>query len=77
MSENLENLILAVPVIGVLLFFLNYFIKGYESEKQTNASRDKDDADVIRGLSDHVKDNNKRLETSEKKLDEIIRKIEK
>ena len=77
MSDDFDKLVYGVPVIGVLFFFLKYFMKQYEKEKEINANRDKEDAHVIRGLSDHVKDNNKRLETSEKKLDEIIRKIEK
>ncbi len=69
-DENIKNLIIATPVIGVLLFFLKYFMTSYEKEKQINNDRDKQDADIIRGLKGHVKETNK-------KLDEIHRKLEK
>ncbi len=36
MDENIKNLIIATPVIGVLLFFLKYFMGNYEKEKQIN-----------------------------------------
>jgi len=76
-DENLKNLILAVPVIGVLLFFLNYFMKGYEKEKEVNKERDKQDAEIIKGLKDHVKESNKKADETTIKIDSIIRKIEK
>jgi hypothetical protein len=69
-TENLQNLIIATPVIGVLLFFLNYFMKSYEVEKKINKERDKQDSDIIVGLKGHVKETNKKLE-------EINRKLEK
>ena len=76
MDENLKNLIIATPVIGVLLFFLNYFMKGYEKEKDVNKERDKQDADIIRGLKEHVKDSNKKQDETNIKVDTIIRKLE-
>ena len=83
-DESLKNLIIATPVIAVLLFFLKYFMKGYEKEKEINTQRDKQDSQIIEGLKTHVEESNKKHEESNKKQDEtnvkidhIIRQIEK
>ena len=77
MDENLKNLIIATPVIGVLLYFLNYFIKNYEEEKKINKERDKQDSKLIEGLKTHVQESNKKQEETKEKLDHVIRKLEK
>lgn len=77
MDENLKNLIIATPVIGVLLYFLNYFIKGYEKEKKTNDDAAKQDSKVIEGLRMHVEESNKKQDDTNKKLDHVIRKLDK
>ena len=90
-DEDIKNLILATPVIGVLLFFLKYFIKNYEAEKKVNKERDEkiegrieQDTKIMEGLSSHIEDSNKKHDESNKKHDEtnvkidhIIRQIEK
>jgi hypothetical protein len=80
----MENLILAVPVIGVLVYMLNYFMKVYEKEKEINKERDKQDSKIIDGLKHHVEESNKKHDQSNKvqqetslKVDSIIRKLEK
>ena len=91
MDEDIKNLILATPVIGVLLFFLKYFIKNYEAEKKVNKERDcknegriEQDTKIMEGLSNNLKESNKKHDESNKKhnetnvkLDHIIRHIDK
>lgn len=77
MNENdLKNLILATPVIGVLLFFLNYFMKDNEKERNINKERDKDNTKIIEGLNEHIKDSNKIKYDISKKQDETLVKID-
>jgi len=52
-------------------------MKGYEKEKEVNKERDKQDAEIIKGLKDHVKESNKKADETTIKIDSIIRKIEK
>ena len=77
MEENLKNLIVAVPVIGVLLYFLNYFIKNYEEEKKINKERDKQDSEIIVGLKNHIEESNKKQTEVSYKIDDIHRKLDK
>lgn len=84
MDENIKNLVVAVPVVGFLIYMLNYFIKSYESEKKVNTERDKQDSKIIEGLKTHVEQSNKKHEETNKKHDEtnvkidyIIRKLDK
>ena len=77
MEENLKNLIVAVPVIGVLLYFLNYFIKNYEEEKKINKERDKQDSEIIVGLKNHIEESNKEQTEVSYKIDDIHRKLKK
>tara|TARA_R110000751_G_scaffold115481_1_gene214867 strand:+ start:416 stop:658 length:243 start_codon:yes stop_codon:yes gene_type:complete len=72
----MENLILAVPVIGVLVYMLNYFMKVYEKEKEINKQRDKQDSKIIEGLKYHVEESNKKHDTQTKKQDETIIKVD-
>ena len=77
MNETLSNLILATPVIGVLLYFLNYFIKNYEEEKKINKERDKQDSEIIVGLKTHIEESNKKQDAAINKIDDIHRKLDK
>ena len=76
MDEDIKNLILATPVIGVLLFFLKYFMKVYGEEKEVNKERDKQDSEIIVGLKSHVKESNRKHDESNKKHDETNVKID-
>ncbi len=77
MNETLSNLILATPVIGVLLYFLNYFIKNYEEEKKVNKERDKQDSEIIVGLKTHIEESNKKQDQTINKIDDIHKKLYK
>ena len=77
MDEYLKNLIIATPVIGVLLYFLNYFIKGYEAEKKTNEASTKQDTKLLEGFKIHIEEANKKQDDTNKKLDHVIKKLEK
>ena len=76
MDENLRNLIVAVPVVGVLLYFLNYFMKDNEKERAVNKERDKDNTKIIEGLNEHIKESNKIKYEINKKQDETLLKID-
>tara|TARA_R110002020_G_C15701496_1_gene720964 strand:+ start:284 stop:517 length:234 start_codon:yes stop_codon:yes gene_type:complete len=76
-SENLTKIIEIVPAVAILLFFLRYFIKGYEEEKQTNKESSKQDQKVIEGLRGHVKESNKKQDETISKIDHIIKKLDK
>ena len=77
MDEDLKNLILATPVIGVLLFFLNYFMKGYEREKNINKKSADQDSKIIEGMDKHINENNKKHDETNLKIDHIIRTLDK
>jgi septal ring factor EnvC (AmiA/AmiB activator) len=90
-SEELKNLILAVPVIGVLVFFVKHFMDDAKEERKTNKERDvknegriEQDTKIMEGLSNNLKESNKKHDESNKKhdetnvkLDHIIRHIDK
>ena len=76
MDENIKNLILAVPVVGVLLYFLNYFMKDNEKERNVNKERDKDNTKIIEGLNEHIRESNKIKYDISKKQDETLVKID-
>jgi hypothetical protein len=75
-DENIKNLILAVPVVGVLLYFLNYFMKDNEKERNVNKERDKDNTKIIEGLNEHIRESNKIKYDISKKQDETLVKID-
>ena len=90
-NEDLKNLILAVPVIGVLIFFVKHFMEDAKQERKVNKERDdknegriEQDTKIMQGLSDNLKESNKKHEESHKKhnetnvkIDHIIRTLEK
>ena len=76
MDENIKNLIVAVPVVGVLLYFLNYFMKDNEKERNVNKERDKDNTKIIEGLNEHIRESNKIKYDISKKQDETLVKID-
>ena len=90
-NEDLKNLILAVPVIGVLIFFVKHFMEDAKQERKINKERDdknegriEQDTKIMQGLSDNLKESNKKHEESHKKhnetnvkIDHIIRKLDK
>lgn len=83
-DESLKNLIIATPVIAVLLYFLKYFIKGYEEEKKVNKQKDeaeakksKLDAEIMEGMKLHVQESNKKQDETNNRLSHIIRKLDK
>ena len=75
-NETIKNLVLATPVISVLLFFLNYFMKDNEKERTINKERDKDNSKIIEGLNEHIKESNKIKYDINKKQDETLVKID-
>ena len=83
-DESLKNLIIATPVIAVLLYFLKYFIKSYEEEKKINKQEQaankeerKQDSKIIAGVGDYIKENNRKHDETNKKIDYITKKLEK
>lgn len=84
MSEELKNLILAVPVIGVLIFFVKHFMDDAKEERKINKARDaknegriEQDTKIMEGLSNNLKESNKKQDETNVKLDRIIRHIDK
>jgi hypothetical protein len=89
-DEELKNLILAVPVIGVLTFFVRYFMEEIKEEKKIskeerriNKERDdrefeqtKQDIKIMIGISNHVEESNRKHEESNKKHEETNTKID-
>lgn len=83
-SDSLEKIIEIVPAVAVLLFFLRYFIKGYEEEKKENKKlhdadieKSKQDSKVMEGMKVHVQESNKKQDETNLKIDLIIRKLDK
>ena len=91
MSEELKNLILAVPVIGVLVFFVKHFMNDAKEERRINKERDdknegriEEDTKILIGINNNLEQSNKKHDESNKKHDEtnvkidhIIRNLEK
>ena len=75
-DESLKNLIIATPVIGVLFYFLKYFMteakeerKKREKTAEKKVESDKEETKILEGLSGHLKDSNKKIDYIIKKLD--------
>ena len=76
-DESLKNLIIATPVIAVLLFFLRFFMAEAKEERTKRENNAIKDTKILEGLAGHIETSNKKHNDTNRKIDEIIKKIEK
>jgi hypothetical protein len=76
-DEDLKNLIIATPVVGVLIFYNRYFMGLYEKEKSMNRKSADQDSKIIEGMDRHINESNKKHDETNLKIDSIIRTLDK
>ena len=76
-DESLKNLIIATPVIGVLVFFLKYFMTEAKEERKKREENAIKDTKVLEGLAGHIDTSNKKHDDTNRKIDSIIKKLDR
>ena len=76
-DESLKNLIIATPVIGVLVFFLKYFMTEAKEERKKREDNAIKDTKVLEGLAGHIDTSNRKHDDTNRKIDSIIKKLDK
>ena len=76
-DESIKNLIIATPVIGVLVFFLKYFMTEAKEERKKREDNAVKDTKILEGLSGHIDTSNRKHDDTNRKIDSIIKKLDK
>ena len=76
-DESLKNLIIATPVIAVLLFFLRFFMAEAKEERKKREENAIKDTKILEGLSGHIDTSNRKHDDTNRKIDSIIKKLDK
>ena len=72
-DENIKDLAIASPLIGLLSYFLRYFMAESKEERKKREDNAIKDTKILEGLARHLEASNKKHDDTNKKIDSIIK----
>ena len=76
-DENIKEIIIASPLVGLLSYFLRYFMAEAKEERKKREDNAVKDTKILEGLAGHIETSNKKHDDTNRKIDSIIKKLDK